>query len=441
MDRADGIAIAIQKSGRLFVERPERRASWSLDHRMSNDPSTDIPVDIPVVVVPASPVPAAAHTARRGKTCANCGAPMHGPFCYACGQPEKGMIRHLASVMADVADTVFNIDSRVFRSIGPLYFRPGYLTDEYFAGRRTRYVTPFRLFFFMCVVSFFAIQASVNFDGLQFDLGNNGRGISHSQSAAEVQNRTQKALSGIETAKSAPNMPDVAKVSMDQAEKDIRKQSEARLAYLKARDDAKAKGAKAPADPGESDTDALDFEGNLWDPAAHPIAIAWLPAFANTKLNDAMEHAKENLITARRDPRHLIASVFSVLPQTLFVLMPLFAVLLKITYIFKRRLYMEHLMVALHSHALIFMSLLLLAIVQLLIGWATTGWPAVLPLLTLLRAVMWTWLPIYLFLMAKRIYRQGWFMTTMKFGFVGICYVVMLSFGLAGAILVGLATG
>jgi hypothetical protein len=407
---------------------------------MSNDTATDIPPEMPAMPPPAPPAPAPAE--KRGKACANCGAPMHGPFCYACGQPEKGMIRHLASVMADVADTVFNIDSRVFRSIGPLYFRPGYLTDEYFAGRRTRYVTPFRLFFFLCIVSFFAIQASVNFDGLQFNLGDNGKGISHAQSVSDVEKRTQKALKGIETAKSGPSMPDVAKVPLDKAEGEIRKQSEARLAYLKARDEAKAKGEKPPPDPqADDDDESFSIDGKPWDPTAHPVSISWLPAFANTKLNDAIGHAKENLTAARRDPRHLIASVFSVLPQTLFVLMPLFAVLLKIVYVFKRRLYMEHLMVALHSHAFIFMSLLLLAIVQLLIGWATTDLPAVLPLLTFLRAVMWTWLPIYLFLMAKRVYRQGWFMTTMKFGFVGICYVVMLSFGLVGAIVVGLATG
>ena len=70
---------------------------------------------------PAAAVPAG----TPGPACGNCGAPMHGPFCYACGQPEKGMIRHLASVMADVADTIFNVDSRIFRSILPLYFRPG----------------------------------------------------------------------------------------------------------------------------------------------------------------------------------------------------------------------------------------------------------------------------------------------------------------------------
>ena len=46
--------------------------------------------------------------------------------------------------------------------------------------------------------------------------------------------------------------------------------------------------------------------------------------------------------------------------------MPLFALLLKIFYIFKRRLYMEHLIVALHSHSFIFLSLLLITLAGLL---------------------------------------------------------------------------
>jgi len=59
-------------------------------------------------------------------------------------------------------DTVFNIDSRVFRSLFPLYFRPGYLTLEYFAGRRVRYVTPFRLFFFLCLAGHTHRECAVN---------------------------------------------------------------------------------------------------------------------------------------------------------------------------------------------------------------------------------------------------------------------------------------
>ena len=40
----------------------------------------------------------------------------------------------------------------------------------------------------------------------------------------------------------------------------------------------------------------------------------------------------------------------------MFVLIPLFALLLKLFYVFRRRLYMEHLIVALHSHAFLFLA-------------------------------------------------------------------------------------
>ena len=397
---------------------------------MSHEPSID-------TIPPAAPARAAPPSVQPGKTCANCGAPMHGPFCYACGQPEKGMIRHLASVMSDVLDTVFNVDSRIFRSIFPLYFRPGFLTGEYFAGRRTRYVTPFRLFFFLCIISFFAIQASLNLSDIHFNLENESA-IDNAQTEAELQQRTAAALGGIEAARSAPGMPERAARSLDKAAAKIHERSDKRLAFLKARAAAQAKGEKPPPDPSE-DFGEISFDGVPWDPVTHPLAIAWLPTFANAKLNELAKRAKTNLIAAKRDPGRAVARMFSVLPQTLFLLMPLFAVLLKIVYIFKRRLYMEHLMVALHSHAFIFMSLLLLAILAMLKKWAMTSAPGVEWLISLLRDAVWIWLPIYLFLMQKRVYRQGWIMTTIKYSIIGICYTIIITFGIVGALLASLA--
>ena len=51
------------------------------------------------------------------------------------------------------------------------------------------------------------------------------------------------------------------------------------------------------------------------------------------------------------------------------VLLPVFALMLKIVYAFKRRLYMEHLIVALHSHAFLCLTLLLLFVANLLERW------------------------------------------------------------------------
>jgi hypothetical protein len=386
----------------------------------------DPPPETPVV-------PKAAHA------CANCGSPMHGPYCYACGQPEKGLIRHLASVMSDVLDTVFNIDSRVFRSLFPLYFRPGYLTNEYFAGRRVRYVTPFRLFFFLCLVAFFTIQISLNLNDGSFHWNLNTRGgdIESAQTVEQAQKSAAEALAGINTARKSANMPPAAIASLTEAADKVEAKLNARVAYLQQRDKARENGQKPPSDPSE-DNEGLVIDGTPIDPDKHPVNIAWLPSFANAELTEMASRAKENIEAAKKDPRHLIEAVFSRLPWTLAVLMPLFAVLLKIVYIFKRRLYMEHLMVALHSHAFIFMSLLLLALLKIAHDWAAASAPGVLWLIALARDAAWIWLFVYLFLMQKRVYKQGWIMTTIKYGMVGICYTIIVVIGLAGALLASL---
>ena len=372
---------------------------------------------------------------RDGKVCANCGAPMLGAYCYACGQPEKGMIRHLASVLSDVADTVFNVDARVFRTLWPLYVRPGFLTAEYFVGRRTRYVTPFRLFFFLCVISIFAIQVNLKgSDIIHVELDGD---FSSQQAPAGVEAQAGRELAALQVARGVAASTRGTR-QIDERIAQVRKNADARIAYLKARAAAASSGQLPPPDP---DADSVwRINGKpIWDPATRPIDVSWLPDFANAKLNDIAIRAKHNLITARHDQRPLIASVFSVLPQTMFVLMPLFAVLLKIVYVFKRRFYMEHLIVALHSHAFIFLSFLVIELAGLLLRGADNHavW-AVVPL-KFAYAAAWIWLPIYLFLMQKRIYGQGWLMTTLKYCVVGSCYLLILSLGLVGALVTALA--
>lgn len=179
-----------------------------------------------------------------------------------------------------------------------------------------------------------------------------------------------------------------------------------------------------------------------------PLRAAWLPGFANNWLNDTIEHARNNLhemnsgnaAAAKAAARRLMDGVFAVAPQVLFVLLPVFALLLKVFYVFKRRMYMEHLIVAMHSHAFIMLSLLVLVALDLLRGWATphVGWLG--SLLGLLYAAAWLWMLAYLLLMQKRVYRQGWFMTSLKYACIGICYSMLIGMGMAFALLVSLGS-
>jgi hypothetical protein len=66
-------------------------------------------------------------------------------------------MRHLTQ---EAVEEVFNLDSRIARTVWLLVRKPGMLTRELLAGRRIRYVTPLRLYL-TCSVLLFALMAVV----------------------------------------------------------------------------------------------------------------------------------------------------------------------------------------------------------------------------------------------------------------------------------------
>ena len=389
--------------------------------------------------------PTQASAAVPRPACQNCGVPLLGEHCYACGQPVKGLVRHFTSIVGDFLDSVLNIDARVFRTLWPLFAKPGYLSVQYFQGHRVRFVSPVRLFVFLSIVTFFLAQLSVDFSGMKVGLNGGDEEIANAKTVAEVAKRRDVALAELQKAKrDTADTPGVS-VGLDAAATAIRAQSERRIAQLEHRAPPDAPGATPdlpPGDAGPADTDLEDsdinFNGRPWHPERNPIRIGWLPAAANHKLNEMVGHTRDNVKRGERDPNLIKDAVLSTVPTTLFVMLPLFALMLKIAYAFKRRLYMEHLIVALHSHAFLCLSLLLLFLLMALqdaIG-ATQG--PVRSLIRLGEVALGIWMPLYLLIMQKRVYGQGWTMTLLKYCVLGLCYTVLLSIGAAFTMLAGL---
>ncbi|MEO8802767.1 MAG: DUF3667 domain-containing protein [Rudaea sp.] len=374
--------------------------------------------------------------------CANCGAELCGTHCHDCGQPVKGMIRPLSSMLSDIADTIFNIDSRIFRTLYPLYFRPGYLSNQYFSGRRVRYVTPFRLYFFLSVAAFLLIQVSLD----SFKLPNmividpgDGNSFANAKTAQQVVSQSDSALAALKSAKHLPFVPTMA---INQATREIHENAERRLAQLK---DERPGNAQTTTEqnvesPKSNPKGIVQLGDEEWDPRANPIRIAWLPEFANNRINNAAVHLHDNLPRIKKNPLPFFVGTLGVLPGVLFVLMPLFALMLKIFYFFKRRLYMEHLIVALNSHSFIFVSLILLTLAGLTKMWANTAAPWLAVVMGWAIFLMGWWLPIYLLLMQKKVYKQGWILTVLKYCTIGIGYTLMIALGISAAFVVSLAT-
>lgn len=376
----------------------------------------------------------AAPIATPRPTCQNCGVPLLGEHCYACGQPVKGLVRHFSSIIGDFLDSVFNIDARVFRTLWPLFARPGYLSREYFEGHRIRFVSPVRLFVFLSIVTFFVAQFTLSFgDNVKFNGGDDE--IRSAKTVGEVVARRDAALAKLGASKAGmkgtPGEAGIAGIEV--AEDAIRTQSAKRIEQLEA---ARKAGEPPPAPGLEVDDDAdLNFNGKPWDAKTNPIDIAWAPDFVNRKFNDMAAHAKDNVRRMQGDPNLLKDAVLKAVPSTLFVMMPIFALMLKIAYALKRRLYMEHLIVALHSHAFLCLSLLVMFLVMAL---QDAMAPRLHGLFTFLQTLLWLWMPLYLLLMQKRVYGQGWIMTVLKYCVLGICYFVLLSLGAAFTLLASL---
>lgn len=108
---------------------------------------------------PASPPHAAAapHVARR---CHNCGADAPLNYCPNCGQETQIALPSAFAFLRDAAGRYIRFDGRMWRSLGALLFRPGFLTREYLAGRRRRYVRPARLFVALSIVFFAVLRLS-----------------------------------------------------------------------------------------------------------------------------------------------------------------------------------------------------------------------------------------------------------------------------------------
>src|SRR5262245_12962070 len=134
--------------------------------------------------------------------CQNCGVPLLGEHCYACGQPVKGLVRHFSSIIGDFLDSVLNIDARVFRTLWPLFAKPGYLTKEYFEGHRIRFVSPVRLFVFLSIVTFFVAQFALDFGNTNVNFNNGGNDeIASAKTVQEVNTRRDAALKELAAAK------------------------------------------------------------------------------------------------------------------------------------------------------------------------------------------------------------------------------------------------
>lgn len=353
------------------------------------------PEDMPFNPDPAYTMPAS--RLAGSSECLNCGTTLEGPFCYHCGQPDRNFLRFFPVLLREFLEDFLDLDSRFARTLKPLLFKPGRLTRDYLEGRRFRYTPPMRLYLFSSIAFFllFALISSmaIDRDQIHFDGGEEVRIVTDNE---EEMRQVEEALSKLPP--------------------DVREQIE--LAQ---------EGAAEDGEEDWLDSGDIQFNDQPWDRETNPLIIPFFPDRLNEWINDEIERSPEKGELIRQNPKLFVDQIRDLLPGTMFVLLPVVALIFKFWYLFARRFYIEHLILALHNHAFIFVCLIIALLLEVAEEWFVTREMAVGEQITIwLNAVIAVWIPLYLLVSLRHVYRQNWFLTLAKGVVIGICYITLL---------------
>lgn len=341
----------------------------------------------PVTVDPLTVPYVAGEPLPPGEPCPNCGDCTPGCFCRHCGQARRVVHVSLREMLADFVDDQLSLNSRLPRTVAALLVRPGYLTREYLRGRIASYVRPLRLYVGSSVLFFLVFALAARWghwiDGPGFEV----RTVADSTSAAP--------------ATAALRATDSVRAQMDS---------------VRAQVNAGAAPARAPLPPPPS-------RPVVSGPGTESIPkVQGLGAFGDTLNAKFRRFAGMDRATRQGV---VLNGIETQLPRVMFLMLPVFALLLKLLYLRAGRFYVEHFVFALHFHALVFLLL------TLLIGVEQVAGAAHAPLVP--AAVGWIYL--YLFVAMKKVYGQGILRTAAKYVALLSAYFLLLVLGFVGSLL------
>jgi uncharacterized protein DUF3667 len=317
--------------------------------------------------------------------CLNCGAALAGQYCGRCGQRATSRLISIIELLRDAFGDLFELDSRLWRTVLPFLIRPGLLTIDYLEGRRARYMPPFRMYLVLSLV-FFVVAF--------FDPRN-------------------------ELAVFYEPVPEpVVETSADEAMPD---------------DGGGNDGLKLTIDDAETDDIVVTFndDGMLGDCTVGSFDTSDSPAWLQRRMTpERLEGVCKRLQNAGLTG--LTDAITGNIPAALIILLPLMAFVLKLLYPLSRRYYVEHLLFFVHFHAFFFLILtlqVLLARLGAWIGFAET-------IFTLIIVAASLYVPAYLFVAMRRVYGQRRATTFLKYVPLTISYLVGFTFVMLGATII-----
>jgi hypothetical protein len=271
--------------------------------------------------------------AHASANCANCGTPLTGSFCHACGQ-RAHVHRSLLHLGEEVLHGLLHFDAKAWRTLPMLVAKPGKLTREYIEGRRTRFVSPLALFLFMVFFMFFVVSSvsRSTHDEVSGAMRSTPKGLE--KEIAKAKARLVTAEASLAGARTKGGGVEAAQEDVDEARSDLREEEDA----LRLVTDATGKVAAVT-------TQAKAEHGGITDASVNT---------GNAAIDSAIRHAIKN-------PEFTLYKLKNAASKFSFLLVPISLPFLWLMFFWKRGVTMyDHAVFSLYS--LSFMALLVVAL-------------------------------------------------------------------------------
>lgn len=322
-------------------------------------------------------------SADSSRLCANCGAPLSGKYCSQCGQRHHDHpIHHFWHFVSEALEDLTHADSRLWRTLSALLFRPGFLTREFLDGRRARYLPPLRLYLVVSVIFFVVValnsristpEVAINYTGhgnsFHYEVVPAGKAAAAGAAAHTPPPGAREAASGLAAAAATPS-----------GRQRLCEQSGNYIAQLGG------------------------WLGS-WAPRVRQNCMATAAKGGLERLTEAFEHNLE---------------------RAMFLLLPLVALAMTPFYRKPPRYYVEHLLFLLHVQVFLFVLLGITTALEMITSSAVVLSP--------IDTALAIYAPIYCFLAMRRVYGQGWWLTLGKLSALGTAYLFLCGLVVAATI-------
>lgn len=314
--------------------------------------------------------------------CPNCGTPAPEEYCPRCGQSQSQKVLSLWRLTADFFDEQLALDSRLPRTLVPLLFHPGLLTREYLDGRIARYFAPFRIYLIASLV-FFLLLSLRTPEYVRMTSGD-----------PDATATVDSLLPPVDSPDAAPDRNgEVPDTSADPVATDLTAGDT--LLGQTIPDDI-APSDSQTGDPGPALLSG-DEQVQTGSETLDRLIRMQIRKFAGLSQREVFDRVNREMLRQA--------------PKAMFLLLPAFALLLKLLYFRSGRLYAEHFIFALHVHAFWFLGFSLLLFLP-------SGW---------IERAVWLWTVLYLLFALRRVYSQGWLKTGAKYGALGCGYWIIIT--------------